>query len=110
MSQRFKPGSNRVYVKVHEYGDEVVVAICDAELLGKRIIDEDKGINFYIDPYFYKGELLGVEDALKILGKATIANLVGKRIVDKAVKHGYIHPESILWIKDVPHAQYVVYK
>ncbi|ABN70199.1 Protein of unknown function DUF424 [Staphylothermus marinus F1] len=106
---KYSMKTDMVYVKIHRYGEEVVVAICDEKLLGKKLVDKEKGIELYVDPYFYKGELMSLNKAFKILGKATIANLVGINIVEKAVKEGFIHPDAILWINNIPHAQYVVY-
>lgn len=107
---KFRMELGKVYVKIHRYGEEVVVAVCDEELLGKRLVDEEKGVELFVDPYFYRGELLSLNEAFEILKKATIANLVGKNIVEKAVEKGYIHPDAILWIDNVPHAQYVIYR
>ncbi len=39
------------------------------------------------------------------LGMATIANLVGKKTVDIAVKHGFVDRACVLTIGGVPHAQ-----
>lgn len=106
----FSPRPGFVYVKIHESGGEVVVAICDEEILGTRLIDEEKGVVFYVDPYFYGGEKVSVEEALRILDRASIANLVGKRIVDAAIRHGFIHSEAVLYINNTPHAQFMVLK
>ena len=97
-----------VFVKIHEYGGERIVAICDEELLGKKIVDEEKGIKFYVDPYFYKGELVPITKAIKILKHASIANLVGKNIVRAAKNNGLIHEDAILYIRDIPHAQFAI--
>ena len=98
----------KVYVKVHEYSGERIIAICDEELLGKNILDEEKGIKFYVDPYFYKGELLSITQAITLLKRASIANLVGKNIVSAAKNNGLIHEDAILYIKDIPHAQFAI--
>jgi hypothetical protein len=34
-------------------------------------------------------------------------NMIGKCIVDKAIQAGLVHPEAILKISGVPHAQLV---
>ncbi|MFB0567142.1 MAG: DUF424 family protein [Candidatus Bathyarchaeia archaeon] len=36
-----------------------------------------------------------------------MVNMVGKHIVDRAVQEGLVHPEAILEISGVPHAQIV---
>jgi hypothetical protein len=34
-------------------------------------------------------------------------NIVGKNCVENAIKKGYVHPEAVLKIEGVPHAQIV---
>jgi len=86
-------------------GDSVLLAICDAELLGK-IFREGK-IVFHVKKEFYGGAKVGVEDAVAMIENSTIVNMIGKNIVKKAVERGYVHPEAILNINGIPHAQIV---
>jgi hypothetical protein len=79
--------------------------MCDCELLGKVL--RDGKIVFEIREDFYKGQKVTVEEALELCKQSTIVNMVGQFIVDKAVEEGLIHPEAILKIKGVPHAQIV---
>ncbi len=107
-NKALKLGLGMVYLKKHYSEGYLIIAVCDAELLGKTIIDKNKNIRFYVDPYFYKGELLSLEKALEELEKADIANLVGRRIVSSAIEKNLIHREAILEINGIPHAQFVV--
>ena len=95
----------RVYVKSTRRGREFVVAACDAELLGKTL----KGgrVPFKVNEAFYKGVLMEVEEALGIIKMGTIVNLVGKRVVEAAIRVGLVHPEAVLYLGEVPHAQIV---
>lgn len=97
-----------VYVSVRVVDDEVVVSACDAELLGRVLVDEERNIRYSVDPFFYKGELKTVEEALTFLSNATTGNLVGERIVRAAVEKGLIHPEAILVVEEVPIAFFTV--
>ena len=97
-----------VYVKKYVSNGEVVVAICDYELLDKKLVDEDKKITFHVDPNFYKGEVMNIVDALNVLREATIANLIGRRIVEAAIEAGLISREAVIEIAGVPHAQFMV--
>ncbi len=108
MIDKLRLGLGMVYVKKHYAEGYLVVAICDAELLGETLIDEGRGIKFYIDPNFYKGDLLSVDRAIRELSKADIANLVGRRIVGRALEEGLIHRDAIIEINGVPHAQLLV--
>jgi len=83
----------------------MVLAICDAELLGKTL-SEGK-IVFEVREEFYKGIRTTVEEAIYLIAQSTIVNMIGKRIVKKAMEKGLVHPEAVLNISGVPHAQIV---
>ena len=92
-----------VYVNLGRWGECVLLAICDADLLGK-ILKQGK-ISFHIREEFYKGSLVSLEEALDLIQQSTIVNMVGRGIVGTAVKKGLVHPEAVLKIDGVPHAQ-----
>jgi len=94
-----------VYVNVRRRGQFVVLAMCDCELLG-RVLRDGK-IVFEVREEFYKGHRVSVEEAIELCKQSTIVNMVGQCIVDKALEEGLIHPEAILKISGVPHAQIV---
>ncbi len=96
---------SEVYVNVRRSGQYVVLATCDCELLGKVL--KDGKIVFEIREDFYKGKKVTVEEALELCRESNIVNMVGKCIVDEAVKEGLIHPDAILKINGIPHAQIV---
>ena len=83
----------------------VLLAMCDADLLGKTL--KQGKIVFHIREEFYKGSLMRLEEAVGLIRQSTIVNMVGQRIVRKAVEEGWIHPDAILEIEGVPHAQVV---
>jgi hypothetical protein len=92
-----------VYVKLKQMGKNVVLAICDTELLGKTL-QEDK-IVFKVTDEFYNGGKTNIDEAVSLIKNATIVNLVGKYCVEKAIQKGYVHPDAILNIEGIPHAQ-----
>ena len=94
-----------VYANVQKRGQYVVLAICDAELLG-QVLCEGK-IVFKVSEAFYKGSKMSVEEAITLVETSTIVNMVGRQIVKKAIEKGLIHPEAVLNISGVPHAQIV---
>ena len=83
----------------------VLLATCDAELLGK-ILREGK-IVFEVREEFYKGLKMTVEEVIDLMRQSTIVNMVGHCVVEKAIEKGLIHPDSVLKISGVPHAQIV---
>jgi hypothetical protein len=86
-------------------GRNVLLAICDTEILG-RTLCEGK-IVFHVKEDFYKGAKVNVEEAVSMIQNSTIVNMVGKNVVKKAIQRGYVHPEAVLSIEGVPHAQIV---
>ncbi len=94
-----------VYVKVFIVNREVLVAACDREVLGK--VFREGNIVLNVSEEFYKGELVTLTEALNVIKKATIANLVGRNIISKAIEKGLVHPEAVIYVDKVPHAQIV---
>lgn len=94
-----------MYLNLRKHGKNTVLAICDAELLGKTL-NEGK-IVFEVREDFYKGTRTTLEEAINLIGQSDIVNMIGKRIVKKATDKGLVHPEAILRISGIPHAQIV---
>ncbi len=94
-----------VYVKLKQVGKNVVLAICDVELLGKTL--REGKIVFKVKDEFYNGGKVSVDEAVGMIENSTIVNLVGKCCVEKAIQKGYVHPEAVLKIEGVPHAQII---
>ena len=92
-----------MYVKFHVKGSRTVVAICDEDLIGKKI--ENKKICIEVTEKFYKGEKKSEKEVAKILEEATNINIIGKKSIKFALKQGAIQKESIIKIKNIPHVQ-----
>jgi hypothetical protein len=101
-----------MYLKVHKADMrnhiEVIVALCDKELIGKRLREGE--IRLHVNKHFYKGELASKEMVREAFKVATIANIVGKRAVKLAIDEGIIDKNNVIKIQDVPHAQMVVFE
>jgi hypothetical protein len=95
----------KVYVKSMRRGRDMVVAVCDAELLGKTL--EGGRVPFTVSEGFYRGVLGEVEEALDAMRQATICNLVGRSIVEAAIECRMVHERAVIYFGDVPHAQIV---
>ena len=93
------------YVNLKKIGRNVLLAICDCEMLG-RTLREGK-IVFHVKDKFYNGGKVSVDEAVGMIANSTIVNLVGKNCVEKAIAKGYVHPDAVLHIEGVPHAQIV---
>ena len=92
-----------VYVNLKKVGRNVLLAVCDSDLLGKTL--REGKIVFKIKEEFYNGRKATVDEAMGMIDNSTIVNLVGKVCVEKAIAHGYVHPEAVIKIEGVPHAQ-----
>jgi len=97
--------NEEVYVKSTIHNREVLVAVCDADLLGKTL--EGGRVPFKVSESFYKGELMEVETSLDFIKRGTIVNVVGKKVVEAAIEARLVHPEAVLYIGQIPHAQIV---
>lgn len=94
-----------VYLNIKKMGQNVLLAVCDCDLLG-RTLQEGK-IVFHVKDEFYNGRKASVDEAVGLINNSTIVNLVGKNCVEKAIAKGYVHPDAVLKIEGVPHAQIV---
>jgi hypothetical protein len=92
-------------MNLRKIGNNVLLAICDAEILGKTL--REGKIVFNVKEEFYRGPRVTIEEAVDMIANSTIVNMVGKNIVKKAIEKGYVHPEAVLRIEGIPHAQIV---
>ncbi len=92
-------------MNVRRMGRRVLLAVCDAELLGKVL--KDGKILFEVRRDFYDGLKMSVDEAVDLMEQCTIVNMIGRNIVEKAIERGLVHPDAILDISGVPHAQIV---
>jgi hypothetical protein len=90
-------------MNIRKIGGNVLLAMCDVEILG-RTLREGK-IVFCVKEDFYKGTRVNVEEAISIIETSNIVNMVGRNVVKKAIEKGYVHPEAVLNIEGIPHAQ-----
>ncbi len=92
------------WCKTFSVKGQFVVAICDKNLLGKTI---GKNPTVFVKKDFYGGELIDDEKALELMKKSNICNLLGKDIINLAIQKKFIIKENIMFIDDVPHAQFL---
>jgi hypothetical protein len=92
-------------MNLKKIGRNVLLAMCDAEILGTTL--REGKIVFCVKEDFYKGIRVNVEEAVSLIEKSNIVNMVGRNVVKRAIEKGYVHPEAVLNIQGVPHAQVV---
>ncbi len=94
-----------VYLKTYRQGAEVLIAVCDCDILGKKFAEGHLRIE--VSPDFFGRELASRSEVETALSRATIANLVGCRAVEHAIRLGYVEREHVLSIEGVLCAQMV---
>jgi hypothetical protein len=92
-------------MNIKKVGRNVLLAICDVEILG-RTLREGKLV-FCVKEDFYRGARVNIEEAVSMIEDSTVVNMVGRNVVRKAIEKGYVHPEAVLNIEGIPHAQVV---
>jgi len=91
--------------KVFRTKHDIVVAICDEELIDKNI--DYKKTKIKVSKNFYGQSLIDEKTALSLMTIASIGNIIGKKIVRLAEKNGFIARKNTILIGGIPHAQFV---
>ena len=92
-----------MYLKKHGSGDNLIVAVCDDELIGRTL--RQGNIVVTISENFYKGEVVSEKEIIESLKGATNANIFGDMSIECAVKCGCVDPACVIKVDGVPHAQ-----
>jgi hypothetical protein len=92
-----------IWIKVYETQGEVLLAACDDDILGKTF--EEGELQLSVSEKFFGGERVSRRIFKNRLREATIANLIGKNVVDIALDMGMVNSECILEVQGIPHAQ-----
>ncbi len=87
-------------VRVSNYQKNTMLNICDAELLGKKIIHDE--LNMHISESYYGEKLVEQEEAKSLLKNSSIINMVGKEAVSLSIELGIGSKNGIKTISDVP--------
>ncbi len=92
--------SSMFAVRKINYQGSMMVNICDQELIGTKV-SEGK-LEVKITKGYFGQQVVSEEEAVDLLSSCSVANLVGKRIVDKAVRMKLASSLSVRTISDVP--------
>ena len=91
--------------KVHESGHDKILAVCDAQLIGKTFTEGD--VEVHISPSFYGDEKSSAGSVMRLARKATIINAFGNDIIKLLIKGKIVEKSSVLKIGNIMHAQVV---
>ena len=87
-------------VRVTDYQKNVMLNICDAELLGKNIVQDD--LNMHISESYYGEKIVEAEEAKTLLKNSSIINMVGEDTVSMSIELGIGSENAVKIISDVP--------
>ena len=87
-------------VKVSDYQKNMMLNICDVELLGKKIIQDE--LNMHISESYYGEKLVDKEEAKNLLKNSSIINMVGKETISLSIELGIGSESGIKTISDIP--------
>lgn len=105
MSEVSEIESKEMCLKTYQQGRETLIAVCDSDILGAKF--KEGHLCIEVSPDFFgeeKATGLEVEMALEC---ATMANFVGCKAVEHAIRLGYVERENVLSIDGVLYAQMV---
>ena len=87
-------------VKVSDYQKNIMINMCDAELMGKDIVDGELKIN--INENYYGKQLVDKSEAVSLLKSASIMNLVGNETISLATDLGIGSESGVKIISNIP--------
>ncbi|NCN87175.1 DUF424 family protein [archaeon] len=87
-----------------------IIAIADAELIGKTFSEGNKQLD--IKESFYKGDIKPIEEIKELiifgLKEDATFNLVGEKTINLALEMGIINEESVGKIENIPYAMILI--
>ena len=87
-------------VKVTEYQKNKMLNICDFELLGKDVVQNELTMN--ISKSYYGGQVVNKDEAENLLKTSSIINMVGKDTVSLSIELGIGSEKGVKIISGVP--------
>ena len=90
----------KFYVRKMHYRGSLMINICDEELIGTNIVSESLNINITKD--FFNELITNEKEICSLLERCSIANLIGRRVVEKTLSLGLAKKDSIKIISDIP--------
>ena len=90
----------RFSIKLTDYQKNAMLNICDADLLGKKIIEEE--LEVHISKSYYGEKIVEKEEAKTLLKNSSIINMVGKETISLSTSLGIGSEEGVKEIDGVP--------
>jgi len=87
-------------VKISDYQKNQMLNICDIDLLGKNIVQDQ--LNMNISKSYYGEKVIEHEEAKNLLKNSSIINMVGKNTVSLSIELGVGSENGVKIIGGVP--------
>jgi len=87
-------------VRVTDYQKQIMLNICDAELLGKKIIQNE--LTMHISENYYGERFVEKDEAESLLKNSSIINMAGKETVSLSLKLGIGSEKAVKTVSDIP--------
>ncbi|MDH3696080.1 MAG: DUF424 domain-containing protein [Nitrosopumilus sp.] len=87
-------------VRVTEYQKNMMLNICDAELLGKKITQDE--LNIHVSESYYGERFIEKKEATDLLKQSSIINMVGKETISLSIELGIGSENGIKRISGIP--------
>jgi len=87
-------------VRTTNYQNQSMLNICDADLLGKKIIDGE--LTMHISENYYGERFVEKDEAESLLNTSSIINMAGKETVSLSLKLGIGSENAVKKVSDVP--------
>ena len=90
-------------LRERETPEGLLVSVCDPGLLGETF--ESEQVSLTVNEEFYGGDPADEDSVVDSLQRAVVANLVGVKAVELAIKHGFVDEQQVLELEGTLHAQ-----
>ena len=87
-------------IRTTNYQNQLMLNICDAELLGKKIVEGD--LTMHISENYYGERFVEKDEAKSLLSNSSIINMAGKETVSLSIKLGIGSENAVKMVSDVP--------
>ena len=87
-------------VRITEYQKNSMLSICDADLLGKKIIQDE--LTMHISESYYGERFVERDEAEDLLKNSSIINMVGEKTVSLSIDLGIASKNGVKVISGIP--------
>ena len=81
----------------------MILVVTDKEIVGQKFEEGNKQLD--LSNKFYSGDERNTEAIKAIIPESYILHLTGEKAVALGVELGFVDPQRIIWISNVPHAE-----